>query len=63
MALLDECLKSQTAAGFQEPDRRHVNCPGCSAEGYNSGWGYWRFECGAEFLSDGTSDKPCPKPR
>jgi hypothetical protein len=61
MSLLDECLETQKAAGFPREDRRKIECRECGAPGFNSGWGYWRFECGAEILTDGTPDKDCPK--
>ena len=62
IALLAVCIHSQQAAGFREAiDLRQVECPDCGSEGFNSGWGYWRFVCGAEVLTDGTPGEPCPK--
>jgi hypothetical protein len=58
--ILNECLDSQKRAGFKFEDRRKVTCR-CGASGYNTGWGWWRFECGAEVLSDGNIDVPCSK--
>lgn len=60
--LLDRCLASQKKAGFPQEDHRTVSCPSCDSTGYNTGWGYWAFECGAEILPDGTVDKPCGSP-
>ena len=59
-SLFEECLASQKSAGFRRKDRRAVNCPTCSAFGYNTGYGYWAFECGAEILTSGEIDKDCP---
>lgn len=43
-------------------DRRVVYCPDCGAGGMNTTWGYWRFTCGAEILTDGEPSVPCPSP-
>jgi hypothetical protein len=59
-ALFEECLAAQKIAGFEQEDRRTANCPQCGAHGYNTGWGYWAFECGAEALTrSGDIDAPC----
>jgi hypothetical protein len=58
--ILEECLASQKKAGFKQEDRRSVPCPMCTSPGYNTGWGWWAFECGGEVLSDGTVDVKCP---
>jgi hypothetical protein len=60
-------ILSQHEAGFETEkgipvvDLREAECPDCKSEGYNTGWGYWKFVCGAEFLSDGEPSKPCGK--
>lgn len=57
-SLFEACLDSQRNAGFKTEDRRVVQCPSCGADGYNSGWGFWHFECGAEILTSGHADAP-----
>lgn len=57
--LQQECIEAQKRAGFPAPDERVVKCE-CGAAGYNTGWGWWAFECGAEIISDGTVCEPCP---
>jgi hypothetical protein len=57
--LLTECLSAQRDAGFTFEDRREEKCPDCKAPGYNTGWGYWAFTCGAEILTCGEIDVPC----
>lgn len=59
MTLLDECLSSQKNAGFKFEDRREEPCPLCKAKGFNTGWGYWKYECGAEVLTSGEIDQEC----
>lgn len=59
-SILDECLASQKVAGFKQEDRRTTPCPMCASPGWNSGWGYWQFECGGSVLTDGTPDVACP---
>lgn len=62
MALAAVCVCSQQAAEFRECiDLRQVKCPDCGSEGFNSGWGYWTFVCGAEILTDGEPSEPCGK--
>ncbi len=64
LALLAVCIASQQSAGFKTYlDLREVPCRDCGASGFNTGWGYWRHECGAEFLSDGEESEPCPTPK
>jgi hypothetical protein len=41
-------------------DWRINHCPDCGAPGMNTCWGYWAFTCGAEVLSNGDIDEPCP---
>lgn len=61
IALLAVCVAHQQAAGFKRYlDLRAIECA-CGARGFNTGWGAWRFVCGAEVLSDGTPSEPCPK--
>jgi hypothetical protein len=60
IALLAVCVASQQSAGFRDYiDLREAACPNCEAVGFNAGWGYWAFVCGAEILSDGEPCKPC----
>lgn len=62
IAMLAVCIAHQQSAGFKRYlDLRALECPNCRALGFNTGWGAWRFTCGAEVLSDGTSAEPCPK--
>ena len=60
-----ECEAAQEAAGFKKhgcwPWPHEVKCEHCGALGLNTGWGWWAFTCGAEVLSDGHVDVPCPK--
>jgi hypothetical protein len=61
LALLAVCVHSQQSAGFKNYiDLREVECPTCEAPGFNTGWGYWRFTCGAETLTCGEPSAPCP---
>ena len=60
MRLFACCVVSQQEAGFGSTiDLRETKCPRCDASGFNTGWGYWAFTCGAEILSDGTKSKSC----
>lgn len=64
LALLAVCVVSQQAAGFKDVvDLREAHCPQCSAPGFNTGWGVWKFTCGAEVHTDeeGTFAEHCPK--
>lgn len=62
IALLAACIVNQQVAGFKKRvDLRQVSCVDCGAPGFNTGWGYWRYLCGAEILSDGEPSAPCPK--
>jgi hypothetical protein len=54
-----EIFALQRGAGFARPDTREVTCAGCQALGMNTGWGYWKFRCGAEVLSDGEHSSEC----
>lgn len=50
--ILAVCIATQQRAGFRELlDMRLLKCPDCGAPGFNSGWGYWQFECGNEVLN------------
>jgi hypothetical protein len=61
LATLAVCIAHQQRAGFKNYlDLRVVKCPRCDADGFNTGFGFWRFSCGAEILSDGTPGEPCP---
>lgn len=67
IALIAACIVMQQGAGFRDKkgnpivDLRQSHCPGCNAPGFNTGWGVWRFLCGAEVLTgeDGGYSKPC----
>lgn len=62
LRLMAECVADQQSAGFKNSiDLRKWLCPTCRAAGFNVGWGYRRFVCGAEILNDGedTESKPC----
>lgn len=60
--LLAECVVWQQRAGFGDViDLRQIDCPACHSHGYNTGFGYIKFECGAEMLTDGEDSKPCPR--
>lgn len=67
IALIAVCVVSQQAAGFRDGDGnavvdlREVKCQECGAPGFNSGWGFWRFRCGAEIMTDGEPAEECPK--
>ena len=54
--------RSQKDAGFgpAAPWPVEAECPDCGCLGLTTGWGYWLFQCGAEILSCGEVDKPCP---
>lgn len=61
------CVLSQQDAGLKTKggtpviDLREAECPDCQSPGYNTGWGHWRFTCGAEILSDGEPSEPCAR--
>lgn len=65
MRLLATCIISQQHAGFEDRkgrpvvDLREAKCESCGAPGFNTGWGYWKHECGAEVLSGGEESEPC----
>lgn len=62
MRLLAACIVHQQDAGFgAAADLRQATCPECGAPGFNTGWGYFAYECGAEILTDdeATSSSPC----
>ncbi len=62
MALLAVCIKSQQDAGFKHTiDLREGKCSDCNASGFNTGWGVFKFTCGAEILTDGEMTTPCPE--
>lgn len=64
MALMAICVAEQQRAGFGTTiDLRHFECPSCRGAGFNSGWGFFRFTCGAEILTgdDGDITNPCGK--
>lgn len=57
---LATCIVSQQRAGFGDViDLREGRCPDCKAIGFNTGWGYFAYTCGAEILSDGEEGKQC----
>lgn len=61
--LLAECIVLQQRAGFGDViDLRQVDCPTCHAHGYNTGFGYVAFTCGAEMMPDGELSKECRLP-
>jgi hypothetical protein len=64
LSLMAACIKAQQDAGFRELiDIRQAECPKCQAPGFNTGWGYLAYTCGAE-LTGGTDFNPCtPKRR
>ncbi|MCP5087904.1 MAG: hypothetical protein GY952_14015 [Rhodobacteraceae bacterium] len=60
LALLATCIINQQRAGFKNVvDLREELCPDCNAPGFNTGWGFLRFTCGAEILSCGEEAEPC----
>jgi hypothetical protein len=60
IACLATCVVSQQSAGFRNViDIREAHCPDCTASGFNTGWGYWSFACGAEILTDGEPSERC----
>ncbi len=60
LALMACCVASQQNAGFKDYiDIRQTPCPECKGAGFTTGWGYWRFVCGAEILADGEKSEPC----
>jgi len=60
LTLLAVCVALQQAAGFKEYlDLRETYCVDCTAPGFNTGWGVWRFTCGAETHTDGELATPC----
>lgn len=60
MKALAAAIINQQRAGFGPyADIRESKCPACEASGFNTGWGYWAFTCGAEIISDGTPAEPC----
>ena len=66
LRLLAFCIISQQDAGFKDGhgntfvDLRQGECPTCKGAGFNTGWGFWKFVCGAEILnSEGDYIEPC----
>ena len=67
IALIAACIVMQQAAGFRDKkgnavvDLRQINCPDCDAPGFNTGWGCFLFQCGAEIITgdDATMTEPC----
>lgn len=58
---LAACIANQQKAGFGAYlDVREANCETCGAAGFNTGWGFWNFACGAEVLTCGEGTVPCP---
>lgn len=62
IGLLTICIAHQQAAGFGiYIDAREFKCPSCQAPGFNTGFGYFKFTCGAEVLTvDGDFTEACP---
>jgi hypothetical protein len=60
ITLAMRCAHMQASAGLKKPDVRIFNCPYCNAPGFNTGWGYSAFDCGAEILSDSEVSTECP---
>lgn len=62
LRLAIQCGHLQAKAGFERPDDRVFQCPSCSSPGFNTGWGYCAFECGAEMLNgeEGEWSTECP---
>lgn len=61
LATLAACVADQQAAGFKGViDLREAKCRCCGASGFNTGFGFWRFACGAEVMPDGDECEPCP---
>jgi hypothetical protein len=59
---LAACIANQQQAGFKDYlDTREIHCETCGASGFNTGWGFFEFACGATLLSDGEGGDPCPK--
>jgi hypothetical protein len=60
LQLLACCVANQQAAGFKNViDLRQLECPNCRMPGFNTGWGFARYACGAEILPDGTESERC----
>ncbi len=60
LAVLAVCIANQQRAGFGAYlDVREVKCADCGASGFNTGWGFWRFSCGLEVMTDGEPSEPC----
>lgn len=60
ISLLAGCIANQQRAGFRDAiDIREAHCPHCDAPGFNTGWGFYRFTCGLEVLSDGEESSGC----
>ena len=58
---LAACIANQQRAGFKDYlDTREVHCETCGASGFNTGWGFFEFVCGATLMPDEGGD-PCPK--
>lgn len=62
LRLAVQCGHLQARAGFARPDDRVFACPSCALPGFNTGWGYCAFECGAEVLNgeEGEWSTECP---
>lgn len=58
---LAQCIVFQQRAGFGHViDLRRATCSICKSCGYNTGFGYFKFLCGAELMTDGDESIPCP---
>lgn len=58
LALLAVCVVNQQRF-TNTIDLRQAKCLKCGAVGYNTGWGFWRFTCGAGIFPDGEFAAPC----
>lgn len=63
LACMAVAVATQSAfAGFalrRIIDIRQAQCPTCKGAGFNTGLGFWMFECGAEIMPDGEECEPC----
>ena len=60
LAMMASCVVNQQAAGFRNYiDLRQAACPDCGRAGFNTGWGFFKYVCGAEILSDGEVSEQC----
>jgi hypothetical protein len=60
---LAACIANQQKSGFGNYlDVREMKCGCCGSSGFNTGWGFFEFACGATQINgDDDGGDPCPR--